>query len=97
MKTYGLWQKFADQGLSADTYEDLRVKQSLSSIKLLQDYGNSMRVGMKSWYYQNSLISSQSGERAGTFELQVEGAEADDAAYAAADQARGCDSGACTL
>lgn len=56
-KVYGIIQKFTDQSISADFYED-RVKYPiLESSRLIQDFLYMPKYGIKAKYYQNSLTS----------------------------------------
>lgn len=50
---YAIFQKFNDQGISADTYVDL-TKGSVSSTELIKRIFYANKLGMKTWYYNNS-------------------------------------------
>lgn len=58
IKAYSVIQKFADQSISADTYEDRTKDINVSDTKMVEDYLDMIRYGMKTRYYQNSLVSN---------------------------------------
>lgn len=55
---YAIYQKFADQGISADWWEDLSGDQTIGSSKMLKDYLHATKRGLKGRYYQNTLTSA---------------------------------------
>lgn len=55
---YGIYQKFADQAISADMYKDRRGdKLMFSEKRLVTEYALMVKYGMKTRYYQNNLTS----------------------------------------
>lgn len=55
---YGIYQKFADQAISADMYKDRRGENLMYSEKrLVTEYALMVKYGMKTRYYQNNLTS----------------------------------------
>ena len=58
IKVYAVIQKFTDQGISADLYEDRSKNIEVEDTKMIKDYLDMIRYGMKSRYYQNSRISN---------------------------------------
>lgn len=91
IKVYGIIQKFTDQGISADLYKDRTKIISLSTTELLNNYLDMVRYGMKSRYYQNSLVSKQENNNDPTLGIQL----IDDLPQP--EDERGCASGACSL
>ena len=53
-KFYGVIQKFTDQGISADFYSDRRNNPELKATRLLDEFFNAYKYGMKTRYYTNS-------------------------------------------
>lgn len=51
---YGIFQKFCDQGISADLYVNVAGTNKLSSSQLLRDQFRMIKLGVKSRYYINS-------------------------------------------
>lgn len=58
IKVYAIIQKFTDQGISADLYEDRSKDIEVEDTKIINDYLDMVRYGMKSRYYQNSKVSN---------------------------------------
>lgn len=58
IKCYGIIQKFTDQSISADVWEDLSDDRVLSSSELIANHILMTKVGMKTRYYFNSKTSS---------------------------------------
>ena len=54
---YGIFQKWNDQGISADLWETVVGTDKLSSTKLLSDVFATVKYGVKSRYYINSKTS----------------------------------------
>jgi len=79
---YALFQKFTDQGISADMFRRLVDDEKVSSQEMLRDRFNRTKFGLKSKYYQNVLTTDGTDLTIGT----------ENAAGAA-----GCAGGACTL
>ena len=63
IKVYAIIQKFTDQAISADFYEDRSKSIEVEDTKMLSDYLNAVRYGMKSRYYQNSRVSNIDSNR----------------------------------
>jgi ribonucleoside-diphosphate reductase alpha chain len=59
IKVYSVFQKFADQSISADMYKDRTQTLELSTTDMIEEYLDMVRYGMKTRYYQNSLTSDQ--------------------------------------
>ena len=84
---YAIFQKFTDQGISADLYIICEVKdgkRKISLKKLFTEWIHTVRVGLKSRYYMNiagAVISSDQEDAPISFE----------------DDEKGCAGGACTL
>ena len=53
-KCYGIIQKFTDQAISADIYDNILGSSKLSSTQLISEFLNRVRYGMKGRYYINS-------------------------------------------
>ena len=66
IKVYGIFQKFADQAISADLYKDRSKDINLSAKDIITEYLYMVKYGMKSRYYQNSRVSSQDGKTSET-------------------------------
>lgn len=79
---YALFQKFTDQGISADMFRRLVDDEKVSSQEMLRDRFNRTKFGLKSKYYQNVLTTDGTDLTIGT----------ENSAGAAA-----CAGGACTL
>lgn len=58
IKVYAVFQKFADQAISADFYKDRSKDINLSSQEMIEEYLDMIRYGMKTRYYQNTRTSS---------------------------------------
>ena len=85
IKVYSIFQKWTDQGISADLFVDLRGNKKVSSADIIQDYLNMVKYGMKSRYYVNSLTSSGNNLTSEEDAINLESTEV------------GCSSGACSL
>lgn len=59
IKMYAIFQKFTDQGISADVYDDLAGNKTIDSDKLLNEYFAMIYYGLKSWYYRNTRASKK--------------------------------------
>jgi ribonucleotide reductase alpha subunit len=63
LKIYGIFQKFADQAISADLYKDRRGDKLMYSEKrLMEEYATMVKYGIKTRYYQNSLINEKENQ-----------------------------------
>jgi ribonucleoside-diphosphate reductase alpha chain len=69
IKYYAVWQKTTDQSISADFYEDRTESLYLSETNLLNNFLTRAKYGLKGSYYQNSLVSDQSGNKS---EIEIE-------------------------
>ena len=58
---YGIFQKFADQAISADLWKVVVGTTKLSSTELLKDLFDSVKYGVKSRYYVNSKTAKEIG------------------------------------
>jgi ribonucleoside-diphosphate reductase alpha chain len=56
---YAIFQKFTDQGISADVYDDLVGNKVIDSDKLLNEYFAMIYYGLKGWYYRNTRASEK--------------------------------------
>lgn len=51
---YALWQKFTDQGISADLYRKIQGSEKVGSDEMLTEYFQMVKQGLKTRYYLNS-------------------------------------------
>lgn len=58
IKVYAIFQKFADQAISADLYKDRSKDINVSDSSMVSEYLDMVRYGMKTRYYQNSQVSN---------------------------------------
>lgn len=58
---YAIFQKFTDQGISADLWKRIKAGEMIGSMELIQQYLYMTKMGMKTRYYQNSETSSGIG------------------------------------
>lgn len=58
IKVYAIFQKFADQAISADLYKDRSKDINVSDSSMVSEYLAMVRYGMKTRYYQNSQVSN---------------------------------------
>lgn len=56
IKVYAVLQKFTDQGISADLYRKMQGTEKVGTTEMLSNYLDMVRYGLKTRYYQNSLI-----------------------------------------
>lgn len=56
IKVYAVLQKFVDQGISADLYRKMQGTEKVGTAEMLSNYLDLVRYGIKTRYYQNSLI-----------------------------------------
>lgn len=60
IKTYAIFQKWADQSISGDLYRDRRGdKLMLSTKDLINEYAAMVKYGLKTRYYQNSITNGE--------------------------------------
>ena len=59
IKIYAIFQKFTDQGISADFWRDRASDPIVYTDEIVQEHIAMCRWGMKGRYYQNSLTSDQ--------------------------------------
>ena len=102
---YGIIQKFADGGVSADTYRDRSNKLEIETTDYQEEFMMMYIAGLKSRYYAHTYISAKRKKTAveeavaevtgaqPDFGIFAEGQEFDSAAGVAA----GCPDGFCTL
>lgn len=55
---YAIFQKFCGQGISADFYQKLTDGNKVSMKEQYENMFFSAKLGMKTWYYLNSLTNS---------------------------------------
>lgn len=79
---YAIFQKFTDQGISADMFRRLVDDEKVSSQEMLRDRFNRTKFGLKSKYYQNVLTTDGTDLTIGTENVSA---------------AAGCGSAGCTL
>lgn len=58
IKAYAVFQKFTDQGISADLWRRIRGDEKVSSKELLEQYFAMFKYGLKTRYYYNSNVAS---------------------------------------
>ncbi|CAM3701650.1 ribonucleoside-diphosphate reductase subunit alpha [Castellaniella denitrificans] len=58
IKAYAVFQKFTDQGISADLWRRIKDDDKVSSRELLTHYFTMVKYGMKTRYYYNSNVAS---------------------------------------
>lgn len=58
IKAYAVFQKFADQGISADLWRRIKDDDKIGSRELLTHYFTMFKYGMKTRYYYNSNVAS---------------------------------------
>lgn len=85
--TYAIFQKFTDQGISADLYRRMVGKEQIDVNELLKDYFYMVKMGMKSRYYFNTETSAN---------LSLEAMESAVGNISAADAAD-CAGGSCKM
>lgn len=54
---YAIFQKFTDQGISADTFRRVQGTEKIGTKEMITDYLYMTKMGFKSRYYQNSLTA----------------------------------------
>jgi ribonucleoside-diphosphate reductase alpha chain len=59
IKVHAVFQKFTDQGISADLYKDRSLEINVSTDEMIFDYLTMVKYGMKGRYYMNIKTSSQ--------------------------------------
>jgi len=58
IKAYAVFQKFTDQGISADLWRRIKDDDKVGSKELLTHYFTMVKYGMKTRYYYNSNVAS---------------------------------------
>lgn len=58
IKAYAVFQKFADQGISADLWRRIKDDDKIGSRELLSHYFAMFKYGIKTRYYYNSNVAS---------------------------------------
>lgn len=99
IKYYAVWQKFTDQSMSPDFYEDRIKNPVLDENVLVERFLNRVRYGVKSKYYQNSLTPTESVTSDGTSSGTAAADQQEDTSVLinTEDRRANCSSGACTL
>lgn len=87
---YALWQIFIDQSISADTFVDRTKNVSLPMSAVFKDLAQAAKLGVKTFYYMNTLTDKKD-----TFEF-LNGLE-DNESFEQISEEAGCSSGGCTL
>lgn len=64
IEMYAIFQKFTDQGISADLYRKLVGDEMVTTDEMLENFFAMTRYGLKSRYYQNSYTSNQNRKTA---------------------------------
>lgn len=59
LKVYAIFQKFMDQGISADLWKDRVKDPEVYSDEIIREHLTMAKYGVKGHYYQNSLTSKQ--------------------------------------
>ncbi|MGB7484269.1 ribonucleoside-diphosphate reductase subunit alpha [Castellaniella ginsengisoli] len=73
IKAYAVFQKFTDQGISADLWRRIKDDDKVSSRELLTHYFAMVKYGMKTRYYYNSNVASDKTlDHAGSIHDHVE-------------------------
>ncbi|QEM42118.1 ribonucleotide reductase of class Ia (aerobic), alpha subunit [Pseudomonas phage vB_PaeM_PS119XW] len=85
IEAYAIFQKWTDQGISADLYRRIIGDEKISSNEMLRDYFLQVKLGMKTRYYMNTETSAN---------LSLAALES---AFENNDGSKGCAGGACTL
>lgn len=57
IETYAIFQKFTDQGISADLYRKIVGTDTVTSSEMISQYLYMTKLGLKSRYYQNTLTT----------------------------------------
>lgn len=70
IKGYGIFQKWTDQGISADIWKVVPGATKLSSTELMKDFFATVKYGVKSRYYINSKTGKD-------IDLNLAGADCD--------------------
>ena len=87
---YALWQIFIDQSISADTFVDRTKNVNLSMSSMFKDLAQAAKLGVKTFYYMNTLTDKKD-----TFEF-LNGFEDSENLEQISEEA-GCSSGGCAL
>lgn len=91
IKAFSVVQKWTDQGISADSYENRIKKPVISSKEMLDQFLAMIKYGYKSRYYQNSLVGNKKTITEivkDKISVSVTSQESEE---------RGCPSGSCSL
>lgn len=100
IKVYSVFQKFTDQSISADFYRDRTTNIQISDKEILEEGLAMVKYGLKSRYYQNSLVSKTVDEDSSPEDTRTEDTpteDKDEYGYSSDDQGVGCAGGSCTL
>lgn len=80
IKVYAVLQKFTDQGISADLYRKMQGIEKVGTAEMLSNYLAMVRYGIKTRYYQNSLIGKTVNLNASE-DKQVQSVEQEESSY----------------
>ena len=109
IKIYAIFQKFTDQGISADFWRDRASDPVVYTDEIMEEHLAMCRYGMKGRYYQNSLTSDQGksatvesrmaekSRLSGLTPVLAPAPENPDGDFEMAPDERSCASGACSL
>ncbi len=93
-KIYAVFQKFADQSISADTYRDRREDFEIKHSDILDEYAAMIHYGVKSRYYNNTLSVDATNEDS---EIAAAFGEVSQDTVSFGNGGDACGSGGCTL
>lgn len=92
IQMYAIYQKFIDQGISADLWVDRTVNKEVSMKEMLQEIFMMAKYGMKGRYYYNTKLERDLKQHG--FETSFGSKEEDKEPV---EEERGCSSGGCSL
>ena len=93
-KIYAIFQKFADQSISADVYRDRRENFEIKHSDILDEYAAMFYYGVKSRYYNNTLSVDATNEDS---EIAAAFGEVIENTLSLGNGGAACGSGGCTL
>lgn len=93
IKTYGIFNYWLDQTISADLYADRSVNKEVKMLDLIKEVALMVKYGVPTRYYYNSKTESDSAVAFTKTNLAAKQAEEDDGF----EEGDSCGSGGCTL
>lgn len=72
---YAIFQKFTDQGISADLYRKIIGTDTIGTTEMISNYLYMTKMGMKSRYYQNSLTTAGTDLNVSSIEISNQGSD----------------------